>query len=235
MPLRDHFKISPRRHPQWESFAYMLTVGCVIQLCETLPEDCRAEPRAGGDIRDEDDFLTSETAFAATAMNGEVPPAQSFVWQEWARRSFQALVYSDRISHRLAAVFEMICPVHKEDPATRQAFVTRCAAHVQAGTSVALLDIVTTVPTNLYAELMRFLGLPAPTVAGEPDDLYAVVLRPRFFQDGGGKRLEVTAAKLTVGEPLPKLPLTLEHDAGVLLDLESAYERACRDLRIPSS
>ena len=106
---------------------------------------------------------------------------------------------------------------------------------MQAGTSVALLDIVTTVPTTLSAELMRFLGLPAPTVAGEPGDLYATVFRPRFFQDGNGKRLEVTAAKLAVGEPLPKLPLVLEWDATAVLDLESAYEGACRDLRIPSS
>ena len=213
----------------------MMTAGCVFQLCKTLPEDCRAAPRIGGDIRDEDDFLTTETAFAPTATSGDEPPSQSFVWPEWSRRSFQALVYSDRCSHRLAAVFELVCPVHKEDPATRQAFVTRCAALLQAGTSVALLDIVTTAPSNLYAELMRFLDLPAPAVAGGEGDLYAVVLRPRFFQDGGGKRVEITSAKLAVGQPLPRLPLVLEYDTTVLIDLEAAYERACQDLRIPAS
>jgi hypothetical protein len=82
---------------------------------------------------------------------------------------------------------------------------------------------------------MRFLGLPAPAVAGESGDLYAVVLRPRFFQDGGGKRVEVTSAKLTVGQPLPRLPLVVEYGAAVLLDLEAGYERACQDLRIPPS
>jgi hypothetical protein len=38
---------------------------------------------------------------------------------------------------------------------------------------------------------------------------------------------------LTLGEPLPTLPLWLSTDLAIPLNLESSYEQTCQALRIP--
>ena len=37
---------------------------------------------------------------------------------------------------------------------------------------------------------------------------------------------------MTIGQPLPTLPIWLDVDLGVLLDLETTYEATCRALHI---
>jgi hypothetical protein len=44
--------------------------------------------------------------------------------------------------------------------------------------------------------------------------------------------LETWNHPLTVGLPLPILPLWLTDDLAIPLDLEASYEQTCRDLRI---
>ena len=38
---------------------------------------------------------------------------------------------------------------------------------------------------------------------------------------------------LSIGQPLPTLPLWLADDLAIPLDLESSYEETCRALRLP--
>ena len=45
-------------------------------------------------------------------------------------------------------------------------------------------------------------------------------------------RLEAWSHTLSVGQPLPTLPLWLREDLVMALDLEQSYEQACSDLWI---
>jgi hypothetical protein len=93
-----------------------------------------------------------------------------------------------------------------------------------------LVDVVTIRPFNLFGELLELIDAqPTPTsVAGAA--LYAVSCRARRADDT--VKLDAWPFALSVGQPLPTLPLWLtEHDA-IPLDLEASYELTCQDLRI---
>ena len=68
-------------------------------------------------------------------------------------------------------------------------------------------------------------------LGAEPPALYAATMR-------GRKRvrrrplLDVWFYPMTIGQPLPSLPLWLDVDLGVTVDLEASYEETCRILHI---
>ncbi|MBY0458683.1 MAG: hypothetical protein K2V38_15190, partial [Gemmataceae bacterium] len=83
---------------------------------------------------------------------------------------------------------------------------------------------------NLYAELMAFVGQSDPTLGAEPPALYAASCR--WVKRDKRLVLETWSHALTLGQPLPTLPLWLSARRAVPLDLELSYERACHDLWI---
>ena len=74
------------------------------------------------------------------------------------------------------------------------------------------------------------VGETDPAVSPYPPPLYAAACRWR--EDGESWRLETWAHTLTLGGPLPTLPLWLAEDLAVPLDLENTYEETCRGLRV---
>lgn len=85
--------------------------------------------------------------------------------------------------------------------------------------------------TDLNTELMAFLGQRnADPMVADPPATYAASCR--WGRRGEKSRLETWSRVMTVGQPLPTLPLWLREDLAVSLDLESTYERACHDLWI---
>ena len=126
------------------------------------------------------------------------------------------------------AAIELVSPGNKDRPEKRNAFVGKCATLLQKGVAVSIVDVVTPRQFNLYAELLQFVGQTDPTL-GEPlPHLYAVSCRWRP-QD---KRmlLQTWSHTLTLGQPLPTLPLWLTGKLAVPLDLEPSYEQASQDL-----
>ena len=75
---------------------------------------------------------------------------------------------------------------------------------------------------NLHSELLELLGQ-APDGPSEPA-LYAVAYRPS--QVDGESQLDVWPEPLTLGRPLPVLPLALRGAFFVPVDLEAAYTEA---------
>lgn len=61
--------------------------------------------------------------------------------------------------------------------------------------------------------------------------LYAATLRAETPE--GRARLETWHEPLTIGNPLPTLPLWLASDLAVPLELEWTYEQTCDQLRLP--
>jgi hypothetical protein len=129
------------------------------------------------------------------------------------------------------AAVELVSPANKDRPETRRAFVAKCAALLQQQVSVAIVDVVTVRDFNLYAELLAFLDSTDASLSRPPTALYAVECRGSMPR----KRLLLEAwhRPLTLGQPLPPLPLWLADGLAVTLELEATYEESCRVLRIP--
>jgi hypothetical protein len=140
-------------------------------------------------------------------------------------------VYDAEREQTLVAAVEIVSPANKDRPEKRNSFVAKCAALLKAGVSVCVVDLVTVRHFNLYTEMMAFIGRGHDDpMSRNPPAAYAAACRwgPR----GGKTRLETWSHAMTVGQPLPTVPLWLSADIVVPLDLEASYERACHDLWI---
>jgi hypothetical protein len=131
------------------------------------------------------------------------------------------------------AAVELVSPSNKDRPEHRRTLVAKCATLLQEQVCVAIVDVVTTRSPNLYAELLDLLGQADSTLGGAdgPLPLYAVSCRWSAGAPGPWP-LEAWAHPLSIGLPLPTLPLWLAEGLAVPLDLEQSYEETCRILRI---
>ena len=109
--------------------------------------------------------------------------------------------------------------------------MAKCAALLEQQVTVAIVDLVTTRDFNLYAEVLELLGQSDLALGTTPPPLYAVSCRWR--PTGETRLLETWNNLLSIGQPLPTLPLWLTETFAVPLELEASYEQTCQDLRIP--
>lgn len=138
-------------------------------------------------------------------------------------------VYFDQDAPRLMAAVELVSPSNKDRPAERRAFAVKCVSYLHQGTSVVVVDTVTTRRAQLHGEILRLLELEGADWQS-PTHLYAVAYRSAGTDER--RQLQAWPEVLTIGEPLPRLPLWLGSDISVPLDLEPTYLATCDDLRI---
>jgi len=120
---------------------------------------------------------------------------------------------------------ELISPGNKDRPETRRLFAAKCAAYLQAGIGLVIVDIVTSRQANLHDEIVRLLG--ATSSPGAPGTaLYAVAYQPIRRQEA--EQIDIWPRTLALGQPLPQLPLALRGDLCVPVDLEATYLDVCR-------
>jgi hypothetical protein len=241
MPLLDHFHapLAPRRH--WESFHVNWAGAMADALNERLlPEGYFAEEHAQLGARVEIDVATFTEAPAGTAAPGGTttmlparvwtPPAPALVIPAAFPDSFEVLVFASEGGTTLVAAIELVSPANKDRGSHRQAFVIKCASYLCRGIGLIIVDIVTSRQANLHNEMMRLLGhderfaLPADTA------LYAVAYRPMVRDHA--EQVEMWTARLQVGQPLPVLPLALNAEVCLPLDLEATYVAACQRRRL---
>ncbi len=243
MPLRDHFRAPVNDRHAWDELHGQWPAMMVLQLARQLPPAYIAAPKIhlGGSVEiDGAAFHVDDSpaesgpidagGAAATALWTATEPTLRVETDLPDVDEYEVRVYDVARGRRLVAAVELVSPSNKDRPETRQAFVAKCAALLQQNVSVAIIDLVTTRDFNLYAELLAFLGRTDSSVTVPPTSLYAVACRgtrPR-------KRWQFEAwhHPLTIGQPLPPLPLWLAADLAVTLDLETTYESTCRVLRI---
>ncbi len=144
---------------------------------------------------------------------------------------YEVRVYDARHGRRLVAAIEIVSPANKDRPESRRAFVAKVAALLQRDVCVSLVDTVTVRQFNLHADLLELIGWSDPMLRAEPPALYAVTARGRR-RLGQGPLLDTWFYPMALGQPLPALPIWLDVDLGVFLDLETSYEAACHVLRI---
>jgi hypothetical protein len=245
MPLRDHFRppLSARR--SWDRFHGQWPAMIVIALNRWLPKRYVAGPSVhlgsaieiGVATYETDDTQpptaegTQDGGGIATAVWAPPQPTLAVATDPPGQETYEVRVYDTETGERLVAAVEIVSPANKDRPEHRRAFVAKCAALLQEGVCVAIVDFVTTRTSNLYRQLMEFLGQPDSSFLDDAPSLYAVALR--WTNKADQWILETWVNPLVLGRPLPTLPLWLAEDFSVPLELEPSYEETRRILRIP--
>ena len=143
---------------------------------------------------------------------------------------YEVLVFDEARNRQLVAAVEFVSPGNKDRPDSRRAFVSKCAALLQERVCVSIVDLVTNRNFNLYADLLALIDRKDPSYTRKPPATYAVTLRGRKWKSKSV--LDIWPHGMKVGAPLPTLPIWLNDDRLIPLNLESSYEEACRILRI---
>jgi hypothetical protein len=131
---------------------------------------------------------------------------------------------------QLVGVIELVSPSNKDRPAARRGFAARTAAFLQQGVSVVAIDIVTSKHFNLHNETVQLLAAPASAALPDEQVIYAVAYRPTLRDEK--PQLDVWREPLTVGQPLPTMPLRLTGDLFVPVEFETTYRETCRRRRL---
>lgn len=240
MPLLDHFRppLDDERH--WEAMHATWPVMIVAKLRTKLPPGYFAEPRVHWGRSAEIDVVTFErdgvAASVAVEGNGGVatavwaPPRPTLVVStDWpAQDVYEVQIYDERRRARLVAAVEIVSPSNKDRPESRRAFVAKCAGFLRERVSVVIVDVVTTRASNLFAELLDFLGRSDPHLGSGP--LYAAACR--MTKQGDDWQLEAWPQTLSLQAALPTMPLWLADDLAIPLELEKSYEESCNALGI---
>jgi hypothetical protein len=158
------------------------------------------------------------------ANEGTVPLQDHFRPPLSVRRHWHAF-------HNAWSTIQLVSPANKDRPEHRDAFLSKCAAYLQQGVGLLVVDVVTGRGGRLYEELLARLS-PSATPA-DSGDLYAVAYRSVERDDQPS--LDIWQEPVTVGQPLPTLPLWLRGGHVLPVDLERTYQRTCREQRIPGA
>ena len=243
MPLRDHFQPPLDDVHSWDELHGMWPAMIVRELIEVLPEPYYAAPavhlgtlyeidvgtyRGPSTTADESGGPADETAAAPYA-----PPTPTLTLQPRlpSQDVYEVRIYESRRNRRLVAAIEIVSPSNKDRPESRGTFVSKVAALLKRDICVSIVDVVSTIDWNLYAELMGFLESVDPDLGDEPPSVYAVSMRMRY--EGDRRLMDSWYHPLIMGQPLPTLPVWLKETQAVSLALEASYEETCRALRIP--
>lgn len=238
MPLRDHFRPPLDNRSHWEELHGQWPARIVQQLRERLPSGYIAVPHVhpGAQIEIDIAAFQKDVSHSGSQDNGNGgvatawAPAQPSVDVETELTDFdeyEVRIYDARRDRRLVAAVEIISPANKNRPEHRQVFLAKCTSLLQKGVAVSLIDVVTVRHFNLYLSLLEMLGHRDPSMHTDPPDCYASSIRVV-----SKSKLQAWSNRLTIGDALPTLPLWLELDLVVPLELESSYEQACRDIWI---
>jgi Protein of unknown function (DUF4058) len=226
MPLLDHFHppLSDRR--KWHAFHHAWATVLAFEMNRQLPKGFFAEPNVQFGI--EIDVAAFDEEKAEGTQESWVPPAPTQVLPMAVVTDIvEVAVYSSEAGPVLAGAIEIVSPANKDRPAHRDAFVSKCAALVQNGIGLVVVDVVTERQADLHDELLRRL-----TAAGAASHAPLWVASYRAVTKNDESEVEIWHQSLSLGAVLPTLPFWLKNGPCFSLDLEVAYTRTCRELAI---
>lgn len=241
MPLHDHFHAPRIEEAPWEAF-HSAWINTIVRHLNgsLLPRRYRAFPQIHLGPFVETDLATFERVSesqpdAPAPTNGGAaacwsPPEalQTLDLELPAQDVFEVRVVDEQAGKRLVAVIELVSPGNKDRPDQRQAFIAKSASYLQEQVSLIVVDVVTSRHANLHRDLLEMFAFFDSTL--ETSDLYAVAYRNRKI--GSKWRLDIWRAALTIGTPMPTLPLWLTPAFAVPIDLEQSYTETAHVLRI---
>jgi hypothetical protein len=242
MPLRDHFRPPLDDVHSWDELHGMLPAVIVQKLQKVLPEHYFAAPSVYlGSLFEIDIGTYRETATEASgngageggvAVATYAPPKPTLILEPQLPNQdvYEVRIYDTRRKRLLVAAIEIVSPSNKDRLESRSSFVAKVATLLKNGVCVSIVDVVSTMDFNLYAELLSFVKSSDPALGEQPPPMYAVTVRTRF--EGRRRMMDNWYHPLSVGQPLPTLPIWLKETWPISLDLEESYEETCRTLRI---
>jgi hypothetical protein len=230
VPLLDHFHppLSQERH--WESF-HATWAGEIMALLNQggLPAGYFAETQVHFGSRVEVDVASFREADTSPAgSNGGVAvqaPGTVLVMPAVFPDEIEVQVYRRSGGATLVGAIELISPGNKDRPEARRAFAAKCAAYLQMGVGVLVVDIVTERQANLHDELIDLMGHDESFRYPHPSALYAVSYRP-IRTAAAGDQIEARPTALALGQALPAMPLALRGGPVVPVTLETSYTSA---------
>ncbi len=236
MPLLDHFHPPSFPRRSWESFHTIWTAQLTGNLnLRPMPHGFLAEANVhigvavAADVAAfEEETSIGESSNGAVATEVWAPPRPPLVMSVdfTTIETFEIRIHDPNRARSLVAVVELVSPGNKDRPEHRRAFLDKCAAYLREGVSVVLVDIVTARRHNFHKELMELFVCGETAQDAVSTDLYAAAYRVR--QVGERTQLEVWPEPLALGEPMPTMPLWLTESLCVPLELEKAYQSACK-------
>jgi hypothetical protein len=243
MPLLDHFHPPLSLERRWESFHAAWSGSLADALNRILPAGYFAEEQTHAGAGVEIDVATVERRGAVTASGPDgsatatlpaqvwSPPAPALTVPAVFADDFEVRVFNTESGPRLVAAIELASPRNKDRSEARQAFAVKCASYLHQGISLIIIDIVTERRANLHQEIMQLL--PGGASAPIPADglLYAVAYRP--IRREQREEIDIWPERLAVGNRLPILPLALNAEVCLPVDLEATYPDACQRRRLP--
>ncbi len=238
MPLLDHFRppLSQRRH--WDSFHGAWAESIAVALNQSLlPERFVAEARVklGGQVEIDVGTFAEDDTVPAPDSGGVVTwappkPLASSPLSFQDPDIFEVQVLNEEEGPRLVAAIELVSPSNEGRPANRRMFAVKCASYLQSGISVIIIDVVTERTGHLDAELLALLEVQLATPGQGFHDLYAAAHRAVVAPHG--LQLDTWVYPLSLRASLPTVPLWLQPDLCLPLDLEATYQAACVARRI---
>jgi hypothetical protein len=236
MPLLDHFHPPLFPHRSWESFH--------MSWADHLSGRFNMRPNRYGFLAEANVHIgimvaADVAAFEEGAPSGDRPNG-AVATEVWAPpqpplvmtvdfstlETFEIRIYDEERARTLVSAVELVSPGNKDRPESRRAFLDKCAAYLREGVSVVIVDVVTSRRHNFHAALVELFNGEESARRAVISDLYAVSYRVRLA--GQRTQLEGWPAALALGQPLPTLPLWLTESLSVPLELEAAYQTACR-------
>lgn len=235
MPLLDHFHPPLLGHRHWEGSLGRWAAALSDRLNEILPKEYFVEFQVTLGTRVEVDVATfSEESpddepapgGVATAVQTRLwaPPTPVAVMPAAFPDDIEVQVFSTAAGPTLVAAIELVSPRNKDRDDARLAFAAKCAAYLQRGIGLIILDIVTSRHANLHDDLMALLGHGEPFVFPEATPLYATAYRPARRREQN--EIDLWREPLAVDQPLPVLPLAVRGLGCLRVDLEATYMEA---------
>ncbi len=129
----------------------------------------------------------------------------------------------------LAGAIELVSPANKDRASHRKAFVSKCETLLRQGIGLVIIDVVIG-KANLHDELLNRITEGASNLGTE---LYVTSYRP--IERNGQPSLDIWQEKITIGDTLPTVPFWLRGNNCLPLELDSIYERTCKEQRIYAS
>lgn len=240
MPLLDHFHPPLSSTQFWESFHSLWIAALVERLNEAiLPQGylAQAQVHIGGWF--EVDVATFDQAPSGTngadvgngvAVATWAPPATDLAFPAVFPDELEVRVFNTRAGPTLVAAIELVSPRNKDRPEARRTFAAKCLSYLSQGVGLIVVDIVTGRTANLHNEVMALIGQGEPYLFRADAAVYAAAYRPTRPPEGD--QVDLWPVALTVGQPLPVLPLALREAGCVPVDLETAYMEARRRSRL---
>jgi hypothetical protein len=128
---------------------------------------------------------------------------------------------------RLVAAVEIVSPANKDRPSRRAAAAVRYAAYLQNGVHLLLIDLLPRPTGFSFADaIAEEVGIPDQEPLPPP---FASGYHVGERSAAGESTLEIWRRPLAPGQLLPTLPLWLDSQRSIPVDLEATYMRAAAD------